>query len=744
MATLLYRLGHSCVRHRRTVLALWLILLVGLGAWAHAAKGETTDNLTIPGTESQEAADLLDKRFPAQSGSTARIVLAAPEGHTLAEAGALPALRESLEHVLLLPGVARGQDPAQMVVVSPDQRVAIATVRFDLPALAIPKEQVKALMTTAEQTIPPVVQVDFGGDAVDAAVQSDPPPSEAIGFAVAVVVLLIAFGSVVAMGLPLLTAVVGVGIGVLGISVLSAFVELSSVAPTLATMIGLAVGIDYALFVVTRHRAFVASGLPIAESAARANATAGGAVVFAGTTVVIALAGLAVVGVPFLTLMGLCAAGTVLVAVLIAVTLIPALLGFAGENIDKLTIPGIKASTGEGADVSATFSGRFAKTITSRPRLFVAAGLTVMIVLALPLLSMRLGLPDDGSLPGSDTQRRAYDLLAEGFGPGSNGPLTLVVNLDGARDGQATLGAIEQAAKAAGGVVAVAPPVLNPAGNTAIVTVVPSSGPSSVETEDLVHRLRRDVLPSVVKDTGATVAVAGTTAANIDISNKLGGALPEFMLFVIGLTALLLLVVFRSILVPIKAAVAILLSIGASLGVLCAVFQWGWAKDVIGIEQTAPIVSFLPLMMFAILFGLSMDYEVFILSRIKGAYVRDGRAHHSVLVGLSSSARVITAAALIMISVFAAFVLGDNVVIKMFGIGLAVAVLLDATVVRMVIVPSVLTLFGRATWWLPRWLRWLPDLDVEGERLLERLEQVDGVAPAPAPEGPETVFKRSA
>jgi RND superfamily putative drug exporter len=484
-------------------------------------------------------------------------------------------------------------------------------------------------------------------------------------------------------------------------------------------MIGLADGIDYALFIITRHRQNLADGVDVEESIARANATAGGAVVFAGMTVVIALASLAVVGIPFLTVMGVAAAATVLIAVAVAVTLMPALLGFAGRNIDRFKVPGLRTRTGSHAESTNTLSARFARTVTGRPGVALAGGLALIGVLAIPFFSMRLGMADAGSdTPGSST-RIAYDTLAKGFGPGFAGPLTLVVDLRGSPDPTAVLQQLTSAVSADPDIASVGQPLLNAAGDTATVTAIPRTAPSAAATTELVHRLRHDTLPAVHAATGSTVYVSGTTATNIDISDKMSGALPVFMVTVIGLTMLLLLLVFRSVLIPIKAAIAILLSIGGSFGVVVAVFQWGWLGGLFGVHEGLPIISFLPIMMFAILFGLSMDYEVFILSRIREDYARTGLARHSVLTGLTSSARVITAAALIMISVFASFILGDNTIIKMFGLGLATAVFLDATLVRMVIVPATLALLDKAAWWLPRWLdRLLPNVDIEGEHLI--------------------------
>jgi putative drug exporter of the RND superfamily len=722
MSSFLYRLGHTMFRRRRRVLAVWLGALVAMIVLAGSFGGSTSERFTIPGTESQDAIDLLDARFPAQSGSEARVVFAAPEGTVLTDATNRAAVEAAIADIGGGAEVLDVTDPFVTGTISADETIAFSDVRFGDQASEVPHNAIDELTAAATSAETAGLQVQLGGEVMNANVEEPGRQSELIGIAVAIVVLLISFGSVVAMGLPLLTALIGLGVAMTGITLTANYVDLSSTAPILATMIGLAVGIDYALFIVTRHRQNLAEGFSVEESAARANATAGGAVVFAGLTVVIALAGLAVVGIPFLTVMGLAAAGTVLVAIAIAVTLIPALLGFAGPNIDRWRLG--RARTGAHAESHQTLSARWARRVTQRPVVALVGGLAVMLLLAVPVFSMRIGMTDAGSNPPSTTQRQAYDLLADGFGPGFNGPLQVVVDLEGsAVDASAALSSSTAALAADPGVLMVGEPIVNDRADTAIIPVVPRSGPSSAATEDLVHHLRDNVVPDLETATGATVLVAGSTAAQIDMADKMSSALPIFMLIVIGLTFLLLMVVFRSVLVPLKAAIAILLSIVSSFGVLVAVFQWGWLKDVIGLEETVPIVSFLPMIMFAILFGLSMDYEVFILSRVREDYVRTGDGKRSVLTGLTSSARVITAAALIMISVFASFVLGDDPIIKMFGVGLAVAVFLDATVVRMVLVPATMALLDRANWWLPRWLdRLLPNVDVEGERLLAALD----------------------
>jgi len=717
--------GSTCIRRSvACLLGLWLALFVGVGVLAGTVGGSTSDSFTIPGTESQRALDLLEERFPEQSGSSARVVFASTDDRPLTNDAHRARIEAITAELAGAPEVVSGDAPFEAGTVSAEGMVAFADVHYPTPSNEVSASAADALADVRAGADGAGLQVEIGGDVGPHEEMGH--TSELIGLAVAVVVLLISFGSLVAMGLPLVTALLGVGIGISGITVVAGLTELSSTAPTLAMMIGLAVGIDYALFIVTRHRQNLAEGLSVEESAARANATAGGAVVFAGLTVVIALAGLTVVGIPFLTVMGLAAALTVLIAVCVAVTLLPALLGFAGHNIDRWRIG--RARTGSAAESHDTLSARWSRKVVAHPGVALLGGLAVMLLLTAPMLSMRLGMPDAGTQPKDSTSRQAYDLLAEGFGPGFNGPMSLVVDLTDppAAEREAALARIGEAVAGDPGVQAVLPASPNEAGDTAVVALIPTTGPSSADTSSLVHRLRGEVLPPVEEATGAEASVAGTTALLIDVSDRMADALPVFMALVIGLTMVLLLVVFRSLLVPIKAAIAILLSIGAAFGVLVAIFQWGWLQGLVGLEESVPIISFLPMLMFAVLFGLSMDYEVFIVSRIREDYVRTGDAKRSVLTGLTSSARVITAAALIMISVFASFALNVDPTVKMLGIGFSMAVLLDATVVRMVIVPATMAVFGDRAWQLPAWLdRLLPDVDIEGEHLIERLEEED-------------------
>jgi RND superfamily putative drug exporter len=547
--------------------------------------------------------------------------------------------------------------------------------------------------------------------------QGGPEGSEMVGLGVAVLVLLVAFGSVIAMGIPIGTALFGILLGMAGVSVLAGVIDVPSVSPMLAMMIGLGVGIDYALFVVTRHRQNLRAGMSVEDAAGWANATAGQAVVFAGLTVVVAILGLQLSGLPAVTAMGYACAIVVLVSVLVAITLLPAFLGFAGRGIDKLKVPGIR----ERGPRHVTASGRWAGHVGHHPWRYLIGSLALLGILAVPVTSMRLGFADDSNLEASTTQRKAYDLLADGFGAGFNAPLAIVV--DGATP--EVLDAVTSTLVADNRIASVQEPVLNADGDVAVVTAFPTTSPQDESTEQLVKALREQ-LPSAVAGTGAVVLVGGNTAAVIDVSDRIADRLPIFIGAVVLLSFLLLIVMFHSILVPLKAAVMNLLSIGAAYGVVVAVFQWGWGKGLVGIHDTMPVNPFVPLIMFAILFGLSMDYEVFLLSRVREEFLEHGDGHQSVVDGLSSTARVITSAALIMISVFGAFVLGDDPILKMFGLGLATAVFVDATLVRMVLVPATMSLLGSANWWLPAWLdRILPVLDLEGGAMDSALIDLD-------------------
>ena len=606
-------------------------------------------------------------------------------------------------------------------------------MQYDHKAGNLPADTFTRLEAAARPATAAGVQVAFGGGVTD--FFNNPPAGNAdtIGLLVAVIILLLAFGSVIAMSLPIGTALFGLAVGLSLISLLAAVTTIGTVAPILGTMIGLGVGIDYSLFILTRHRQNLVGGMPMSDSIGLANGTAGQAVLFAGSTVVIAICGLALAGIPYVTWLGLTSALVVLVMMAAAVTLIPALLGLVGEHINRVHAPRVRHAH-RGHDHPSLTGGRshgwarWARLVSRHRWAAMLGSLAVLLVLASPLLSMRLGQVDDGSAPSTSTQRRAYELISQGFGPGFNGPLVLAVALPHPGD----LGPADAVAAATTKVpgVRVAPPQLSPTTRTAAVVIaVPPSSPQSAATESLVNELRNQVLPPAVHGTGAQVYVGGITAGFIDLGQRIQDRLPIFIGAVILLSFVLLMMVFRSVFVPLKAAIMNLLSIGAAFGVIVAVFQWGWLAGLVGISQTTPIVAYVPMMMFAILFGLSMDYEVFLLSRIREEYSETHDNLDSVIDGLSVTARVVTSAALIMISVFLGFVANPEPTVKMFGLGLAVAVFVDATIVRLVLVPATMELLGDANWWLPGWLdKILPSIRIE-----EGPTPADSPADAPVP-----------
>ncbi len=719
MAKFLYRIGGWAARRRRVVVGAWVAVLILGVVGAATLSGETSDVFELPGTEAQTAIDQLAEEMPGAGGATARVVFQAPEGSTLQDADVAAAVAESVGMLQAAPDVVNATDPMQGGAVSQDGTIAFSNVTYAEPAAELSDATKAALESAPDPARDAGLTVEFGGDAL--AESPHAGAAEVIGLLAAIVVLLFTFGSLVAAGLPILTALIGVGIGLTGITIATGFMDMSSTAPTLAIMLGLAVGIDYALFIVTRHRQLVATGLAPDEAAARAVGTAGSAVVFAGATVVIALLGLIVVGIPFLTVMGFAAAATVAVCVLIAITLLPALLGFAGRSIDRFRVPGVRVHSGlgSGRDAMGLRWGRFVVR-RAGPVLFI--GLLIVGAFAVPAANLELGLPDDGSVSTELTQRRAYDLLSDGFGPGFNGPLIVTVDTSEAADPEAAVQAVADVVAPLDNVVAVTPPVPSESGNLSIVTVIPATGPSESETATLVDEIR-DTTGAVESETAAVASVTGAAALNIDITGKLASALPIYALVVVGLALVLLTMVFRSVLVPIKAALGFLLSVIVSFGATVAVFQWGWLAGLIGLEQSGPIISILPILLLGILFGLAMDYEVFLVSRIREDYVHSGDAVGAVVDGMRHSARVIVAAGLIMIAVFAAFILSGDSTIKMIGFALATGVLADAFLVRMAIVPAVLALLGDRAWRLPAWLdRLIPNVDIEGSSLDAELQ----------------------
>ncbi|MFE9429153.1 MMPL family transporter [Kitasatospora sp. NPDC006697] len=721
MPTLLHRLGRLAFRHRRRVLALWLaVIAAAVGCMlAFGGPGKLDDTFTTPGSESQQALDRLKTDFPAFSGTSAQVVFTAPAGHRITDPPELAAVRGALAAAQQAPQVAKVVDPVAARTVSADGSTAIAQVQYEVTVGGLHGDSVDKLRTAVDPAKAAGLDVQVGGNAAGGT-KTGNAAGDAIGLAVALLILTLTFGSLLGAGLPLASAVAGVATTLAGVLSLTGVTAISSTAQSLALMIGLAVGIDYALFIVSRHRSQLAAGEEVEESAALAVGTAGSAVVFAGLTVLIAMAGLSVIGIPYLTVMGLSAAAAVLIAVLVAVTLLPALLGFAGERLRPR--PGSRAQRRERATAAtdgrpAGAGERWFRLATRRPAVTVLLVVAAVGALAWPAQDLRLALPDNGTAPAHSGQRLAYDQVSKEFGPGFNGPLLLLADTSHSADPAAAVQQLAGTVRALPGATAVGAPVSNPATHSTLIQVVPAGGPADRSTKDLVNEIR-DRAPELARQTGATVGVTGTTAVGIDVSSKLDAALLPFTAVVVGLSLLLLLLVFRSLVVPAKAAAGFLLSIGATLGVVVSVFQHGHLAGLIGVDRAGPVSSFLPIVLLAVLFGLAMDYEVFLVSRMREAYVRDRQPLRAVHDGARHSARVVTAAALIMIAVFASFLGAQSLILKQIALALAVGVLLDAFLIRMTLVPAVLALAGRSAWWLPRWLdRLLPDLDIEGEKL---------------------------
>ncbi|MEO3826154.1 MMPL family transporter [Actinomadura sp. B10D3] len=711
MAKYLYRVGRWAFRRRRLVGALWLGALVLAVAAAALAPTAEEEDLSMPGTESQKAFDLLDERFPQSNaqGAEARLVFQAPDGQRVTARENKAIVQDTVGALDGGEQVASTTDPFETGAVSKDGTIAYSTITYTVDGVDLAESAKSALEDAAEKARDAGLTVEIGGSALDAE-EAPGGTTEIIGVVVAAVVLILALGSLVAAGLSLLTAFWGVAIAFGAVSALAAPLGLTSTVAILVLMLGLAVGIDYALFITSRFRDELARGVEAEEAAGRAVGTAGSAVVFAGATVFIALVGLGVVGIPELTKMGVGGAGAVALAVLVALTLVPALFGFLHRRIRPRAA---RASAGR-----AGLGTRWARFVLRRPlTVLLVAGLGLGAV-AVPALSLELGLPGDESKSVETTQRRAYDLLSEGFGPGFNGPLTVVVDMADAANPRAAAERVADALRGVDGVASVGDPVLGK--DTAILTAIPRTAPNSAETKDLVQAIR-GTASGVEAETGAVVLVTGTTALNIDISEAMSDALLPYLIVVIGLAVLLLTVVFRSILVPVKAALGFLLSVGAAFGVVVAVFQWGWAAELIGIEQTGPVMSLMPILIIGIVFGLAMDYEVFLVSRMREAHVHGASPAEAIVSGFRHSGRVVAAAAIIMTSVFAGFIGMSSPTIQTMGVGLASAVAFDAFVVRMAIAPAVLALLGRRAWWLPRTLnRVLPNVDIEGEALSRR------------------------
>ncbi|GAA3716034.1 MMPL family transporter [Streptomyces tremellae] len=717
MASLLYRLGRFSFRRRRLLLSIWLAALAAIVAGFGVAGSALDEQFSIPGSQSQQALDRLKEVEPAAGGVSGQIVFTAPPGHRLSERTYAAGMQATLREAAHAPQVGAVIPPQKTGTVTPDGRTALAQVQYAVSAPAVKTSSLDALRDTAEPAEKAGLTTHVGG-AVFGTRGVQIGSTEVIGVVVALVVLVITFGSLLAAGMPLVTAIGGLAVALSGLMLLTHVFSISSTAITLAVMLGLAVGIDYTLFILSRHRSQLARGMEVEESAGRALGTAGSAVVFAGLTVVVALAGLSVVGIPFLTVMGLSGAVTVVVAVLAATTLLPALLGFAGRRL--VPKPTSRAARRERSDRPA-MGARWIRATTRRPLVTVLAGVAALVVLAIPARELQLALPDNGSAPQGSTQREAYDTVSDAFGPGFNGPLLILADTaharGGARGARSELTQVASDLKKLPGVAAVTPPQPTSSRTDQVLQLVPATAPDAQGTQDLVHSVR-DYADGVRDRSGVSLAVTGTTAVNVDVSSKLSASLVPFAAVVVGLCLIILLIVFRSLVVPLKATIGFLLSVAAAFGAVVAVFQWGWLADVLGVTRTGPVVSFLPVILMAVLFGLAMDYEVFVVAGIHEEYAHGGDAKEAIRRGAPGAFRVVTAAALIMIAVFAGFVTLDDAIVKPIAFALAFGVLVDAFVVRMTLVPAVLALVGRAAWWLPKWLaRILPTVDIEGRGL---------------------------
>jgi RND superfamily putative drug exporter len=714
--TALGRLAGVCYDRRRTVLVLWILAIIGISVVAQMVGTHFENKFTAGNTPSQQATNILQATFPTKSGDTADIVF-----HTtspIATAANEAAIDKVVTSVEPLPWVQSVTSPfsaagAHQIAQPSKGNIAFAQVQFTTDTADIPVPAIKKVITTAQAGAHEGFQVELGGAPISAATTAAPGPSEGIGITAAILIMLLAFGSVVAMGLPVITALAGLGIGVGLLELLTHVLTVPNFSPEMAAMIGIGVGIDYALFIVTRYRQGIFEGRDPRNAVVTSLMTSGRSVLFAGSTVVISLFGLFLIGQAYMIGLATACIAAVLMVLIAALTLLPAMLGFAGNAIDKLHVPRL-LQTG-GPPPPDGFWYRWSRFVQRRAWVTGALAVLVLVALALPLFSMRLAFTDAGNDPTNLTTRQAYDLLAQGFGPGFNGPLVIAAAMDGPAD-KPTIDRLQQAITAHhDGIAFVAPPEFNKADTGAVIVAYPTTSPQSSQTEALVQTLRNAVIPPVIRGTGVDAQVGGQTAASIDAANFLGRRLFVVIGAVLILSFILLLVVFRSLVLPLKAVIMNLFSVGAAYGVMVAVFQWGWAGRIIGIGETGPIDPWIPVALFVILFGLSMDYEVFLLSRIREEWLRTKDNSLAVADGLAVTGRIITAAAAIMFCVFASFVIKDPLhILKVFGLGLATAVLVDATIVRMMLVPSIMEILGPVNWWMPAWMeRSIPTIGVE-------------------------------
>jgi len=730
----LYAVGRFCSRHHWPVIAAWAVAVVALVAFSSAAGSQTSENLTLPGTGSTKATELLEENLPEQAYGSNPMAFEAPSG-TLGGQKDKAAISETIKRLEAIGGVNSAVDPLgaqgrSQGLISADGKIAYTPVVLGISPGDLTESKAQQILDAGKPAEAAGLEVSVGGYVGQQLSKPATEQSEAIGIAAAIVILLFAFGTVTAMAMPILSAVLGLACSLSIIRLLEHVVEVPGVSLTLATMIGLGVGIDYALFIVTRHKLQLREGMEVRESVARATATAGGAVVFAGFTVVIALCSLAFAGIPLVATLGFTAAIAVVTAVCAATTLLPAMLGALGPRIDSLRV---KLGKTHPDDKKPHGWRRWAEGVSRRPWRSALAALAVLVVLALPVTQLELGQNDIGALPKDTTARQNYDALDEGFGPGLIGPLLIAAEFDSPQDAKAALPGLQKAIGGAADVARVGPPTLDPRGTVAVFTVISKSAPWKGSTVDLVEDLRDTVIPKAMSGVAGAAYVGGQTAGYIDLATQIGEKLPLMIAIVVALSFVVLLLAFRSLLVPVKAAAMNLLSVAAAYGVVTAVFQLGWGASLIGLDEAIPIVSFVPLLMFAILFGLSMDYEVFLLTQMNEHYEETGDERRAVVEGLANTGRVITSAAAIMVCVFSSFVLNGDPVVKEFGVGLAVAIAIDSTLVRCLLVPAVMVLLGRRAWWLPGWIaRFVPHVSIESRAYFAKRDAETAAAAAAA------------
>jgi RND superfamily putative drug exporter len=739
MNAALERLGRLAARRHWIVIVGWVIVLGGLLGARHAFGGEYVNNFTVPGSSSAQGLDTLNSQFPQQSGYAGQIVFHARSGSV---ADQQSAVNQATTNVSKLPDVIKAVSPfatANSPAVSKSGTIAYSSVSWSANPAGLDTTYLNQLDQATAPARSAGLQVEYGGGAGQIGQSTHDLKSEVIGLVCALVLLLFMFGSVIAAAIPLVSAIFSVLAGLSLVGLLASAVTFPTTAPTVATLLGLGVAVDYGLFLVARHREQVDAGVDPIESAAKSEGSAGTSIVVAGSTVVVSILGLYISGVPFVGAMGLASAIVVAVTMLTALTLVPAFLGTAKSNVRSIGARWRARKAGlsarEEAELTAASTqehhehsgfARWGRRVSDQPWLWGIASIVVLVVLAIPLFSLRLGQLDAGTNPTTDSSRRAYDLISEGFGPGANGPVAVVVKLpnQSSTDNTNLLNSLQTTLAKTPDVASVTPPSVNSAGTVAVLNVVPSSAPQDSATTNLVNDLRDNVLPSV----HATTYQTGTTAGSVDFTERIAGRMIWLIVVVVAIAFLLLTVAFRSVIIPIKASILNLLSVGAAYGVIVAVFQWGWGSSAFGIHEKLPIPAYVPMMVFAIVFGLSMDYEVFLLSRVHESWLVLRDAHRAVAVGIGATARVITTAAAIMVVVFASFLLDPDPSVKMLALGMAVAVLIDATIVRMMLVPSVMSVLGEHAWWMPGWLeRITPKLQLEGSEPAE---------PEPEPAGP--------